>query len=147
MQALTITLHRTYEPGKLCFDIPKEPELQMQLKDLLTVCKDKNNDYVSVTLKRPYAPRTTGPRSQNHHLNGHIVQICNYTGNDYETIKYCVKMIAVEQMGYPAQTIAGHIIPKRETDCNTQECGMLIEASHILAAQMGLVLQEANEDE
>ena len=107
--------------------------------------RDKNNDYVAVTIARPYSPRTTGPKSQNHHLNGHIMQICEATGNDYETIKYCIKMIAVEQMGYSFQTIAGHVVPKRESDCNTEECGKLIEASHILAAQLGIILREVNE--
>ena len=75
-------------------------------------------------------------------MNGHIAQICNVTGNDYETIKYCVKMIAVEQFGYPFSTVAGHVVPKRERDCDTQECGMLIEAAHYLAAQLRIVLRE-----
>jgi hypothetical protein len=54
-------------------------------------------------------------------------------------------MIAVEQMGYSFHTIAGHVIPKRESDCDTEECGKLIEAAHILAAQIGLILREEAE--
>lgn len=142
MSGVTVTMHRINQKGLICFEAPSEPELQEAIRKVLRSCRDKNNDYVSVTLERPYSPRTTGKGSQNHHLNGHIMQICECTGNDYETIKYCVKMIAVEQMGYPYTTVAGHIYPKRERDCNTEECAKLIEASHMLAAQMGIVLRE-----
>lgn len=145
MAGVTVTLKRIDQRGLIAFEVPREPELQEALRKVLRLCRDKNNDYVSVTLSRPYSPRTTGPKSQNHHLNGHIMQICNETNNDYEVVKYCVKMIATEQMGYPFQTIAGHIVPKRESDCNTEECAKLIEASHVLAAQMGIILREVNE--
>ena len=145
MAGVTVTMKRIDQRGLIAFEVPREPELQEALRKVLRLCRDKNNDYVAVTLARPYSPRTTGPKSQNHHLNGHIMQICNETNNDYEVVKYCVKMIATEQMGYPFQTIAGHIVPKRESDCNTEECAKLIEASHVLAAQMGVILREVNE--
>jgi hypothetical protein len=145
MAGVTITMKRVDQRGLIAFEVPREPELQEALRKVLRLCRDKNNDYVAVTIARPYSPRTTGPKSQNHHLNGHIMQICNETNNDYEVVKYCVKMIATEQMGYPFQTIAGHIVPKRESDCNTEECAKLIEASHVLAAQMGVILREVNE--
>ena len=70
------------------------------------------------------------------------MQICNENGNDYETIKYCVKMTAVEKFDYPYTEIAGHIVPKRERDCNTEECAKLIEAVHLLAADLNIVLRE-----
>lgn len=145
MAGVTITLKRVDEKGKIAFLPPSEIELQEAIKKVLRSCHEKNNDYVAVTFARPYKPRTTGPESQNHHLNGHIMQICEETGNDYEAVKYCVKMIAVEQMGYPFTTIAGHVWPKRERNSDTEECGKLIEAAHILAAQMGIILREVNE--
>ena len=145
MAEMKIVLKRLNERGKIVFEAPTEPELATALRNILRICQDKYNDYVSVTFKPPYKPRTTGKGSQNHHLNGHIIQICNVTGNDYETIKYCIKMIAVEQLGYPFQTIAGHVVPKRESDCDTEECAKLIEAAHILAAQLGLILREEAE--
>lgn len=138
-------LKRVFSKGCICFEVPAEPELQSVLRELLLTCHLKNGDYVSVTLKRPYAPRSTGPKSQNHHLNGHIMQICQATGNDYEVIKYCVKMIAVEQLGYPSSEVAGHVLPKPERDCDSYECGLLIEAAHFLAAQLSIVLQEVEE--
>jgi len=139
---VTMTLHRTFLAGKLCFDIPTNPEIQEVLKSLLTQCREKCGDYVSVTLQKPGKPRTTGPNSQNHHLNGHIMQICNETGNDYETVKYCIKMLASEQLGYPNTTVGTHTLPKRERDCTTEECAKLIEASHLLAADLNIVLKE-----
>lgn len=145
MAEVKIVLKRLNEKGKIVFEAPTEPELAAALRNILRTCQDKYNDYVSVTFKPPYKPRTTGKGSQNHHLNGHIMQICNVTGNDYETIKYCIKMTAAEQFGYPTQTVAGHVIPKRESDCDTAECAMLIEASHYLAAQLGIILREEAE--
>lgn len=145
MAEVRMTLKRVNEKGHIKFIAPTEIELQQALRNILTTCRDKYNDYVSVTFNVPYKPRTTGPKSQNHHLNGHIMQICEVHGNDYETIKYCVKMIAVEQMGYPFETVAGHIIPKGESSCNTEECAKLIEASHILAAKLGIILREVEE--
>ena len=145
MAEVTLVMKRINQRGHICFEAPAEEDLQIALRNVLHICQDKHNYYVRVTLKPPYKPRTTGKGSQNHHLNGHIMQICNYTGNDYETIKYCIKMIAVEQLGYDFQTIAGHIIPKREADCDTEQCGKLIEAAHIMAAQIGLILREEAE--
>ena len=146
MTGVTITLKRVDEKGRIAFMPPTEPELQEAIRKVLRTCRDKNNDYVAVTFARPFKPRTTGPDSQNHLLNGNIMQICNETGNDYDTIKYCVKMIAVEQMGYPFQTISGHVVPKRERDCSTEECSKLIEASYVLAAQLGIILNEGNKE-
>ena len=145
MAEVKIVLKRINERGRICFEAPREPELQEALRNILRTCQDKYSDYVSVTFKPPYKPRTTGKGSQNHHLNGHIMQICNVTGNDYETIKYCIKMTAAEQFGYPTQTVAGHVVPKRESDCDTSECAMLIEASHYRAAQLGIILREEAE--
>ena len=135
-------LRRVNIAGKIAFEPPADDGANANIKHELRKCRDKHNDYVLVTLQPPKRPRTTGKDSQNHHLNGHIMQICNATGQDYDTIKYCVKMIAVEQMGYPYKTIAGHIVPQPESESSTDECALLIEAAHILAAQLSIILQE-----
>jgi hypothetical protein len=51
-------------------------------------------------------------------------------------------MKAVEMFGYPYETVNGYICPKSERECNTEECGWLIEAAHVLAAEWGVVLRE-----
>lgn len=142
MAEVKIVLKRINERGRICFEAPREPELQEALRNILRTCQDKYSDYVSVTLEPPYKPRSTGKGSQNHHLNGHIMQICQFTGHSQKKIKDAIKMIAVEQFGYPFETIGGVVVPKGESECNTKECAMLIEASHYLAAFLELVLKE-----
>ena len=128
--------------GRVAFVPPTDPGARENIKRELGKCRDKNNGYVLVTLQPPKRPRTTGADSQNHHLSGHIMAICNETGNDYDSVKDAVKMIAVENMGYPYKTIAGRIVPQRERECSTTECALLIEAAHVLAADLGIILQE-----
>lgn len=135
-------LKRTFYAGHIAFDLPQDAGAREAIRRELEKCRDKNNDFVLLTMQPPKRPRTTGKDSQNHHLNGHIMQICNETGNDYDTIKYCVKMIAVEQMGYPYKTVAGRILPQPESQSSTDECAKLIEAAHVLAAQLSIILQE-----
>lgn len=135
-------LKRVEIAGRIAFEPPADLGASEIIKRELRKCRDKHSDFVLVTLQPPKRPRTTGEDSQNHHLNGHIMQICNETGNDYESVKNAVKMIAVENMGYPYNTIGGHVIPQREGDCSTDECAKLIEAAHLLAADLGIILQE-----
>lgn len=135
-------LRRVNIAGRIAFEPPADDGANANIKHELRKCRDKHNDYVLVTLQPPKKPRTTGEGSQNHHLNGHIMQICNETCNSYDVIKYCVKMIAVEKMGYPYKTIAGHIVPQPESESSTDECALLIEAAHILAADLEIILQE-----
>jgi hypothetical protein len=128
--------------GRVAFVPPTDPGARENIKRELGKCRDKNNGYVLVTLQPPKRPRTTGKESQNAHLNGHVMQICNETGNDFDSVKDAVKMLAVENMGYPYKPIAGRIVPQRERECSTDECAKLIEAAHVLAADLGIILQE-----
>ena len=139
---VTVILHREYVKGHIAFAVPSDTAIREAIKRELVKCRDKHNDYVLVTIASPKRPRTTGDGSQNHHLNGHIMQICVETGNDYEAVKNAVKMIAVEQMGYPYTDFHGVITPKSESESSTDECAKLIEAAHILAADLGMVLKE-----
>ncbi|WP_449190143.1 hypothetical protein [Treponema lecithinolyticum] len=139
---IDVVLKRVYHKGHLCFTLPDDAFVLATIKKLLTTCQTKDDDYVRVTLRRPQRARTTGAYSQNHHLNGHIMQICAETGNDYEAVKNAVKMIAVEQMGYPYTDFHGVITPKSESETDTAECAKLIEAVHVLAADLGIVLRE-----
>ena len=139
---VTIVLHREYVKGHIAFAVPIDTVIREAIRRELTKCRDKHNDYVLVTIQPPKRPRTTGDGSQNHMLNGNIMQICNETGNDYDTVKLAVKMIAVEQLGYPYKTIAGNVIPLRERESSTIECSKLIEASFMLAADLGIILKE-----
>lgn len=89
--------------------------------------------------------RSTGEKSQNHHLNGHIVDIMRACGmttpKEYDQVKTEIKRIAHLTFGYPADK-TGHFF-KSEAECNTEECAWLIEAAHLLAAELGIVLTES----
>ncbi len=135
-------LKRANIAGIIAFYPPADAGAGENIRRELRKCRDRHNDYALITIQPPKKPRTTGKYSQNRHLNGHIMQICNETGNSYEAIKYCVKMLAVEEMGYPYELVDGHIFPQSEADCSTDECAKLIEAAHVLAAHHGIILQE-----
>ena len=134
-------LKRIFYAGNIACDLPQDAGAREAIRRELERCKDKNNDYVLVTMQPPKRPRTTGKDSQNHLLNGIIVQICEETGNDYDSVKDAVKMIAVEQLAYPYKTIGGKIIPQRERECSIEECSKLIEAAQMLAADLGIIVR------
>ena len=135
-------LKRVTIAGRIAFEPPADKAADANIKHELRKCRDKHNDYVLVTLQPPKHPRTTGEHSQNHHLNGHIMQICNETKNSYNAVKDEIKRIATEEMGYPYEEINGHIHPIGESESSTDECALLIEAAHVLAADLGIILQE-----
>ena len=137
-------LRRVNIAGRIAFEPPADTGANANIKRELRKCRDKHNDYVLVTIQPPRKPRTTGENSQNHLLNGIIVQICEETGNDYDSVKDAVKMIAVEQLAYPYKTIGGKIIPQRERDCSIEECSKLIEAAQMLAADLGIIVRYGN---
>ena len=134
-------LKRVTIAGRIAFEPPADKAADANIKHELRKCRDKYGDYVLVTIQPPKRPRTTGKDSQNHLLNGIIVQICEETGNDYDSVKDAVKMIAVEQLAYPYKTIGGKIIPQRERDCSVEECSKLIEAAQMLAADLGIIVR------
>ena len=134
-------LKRVNIAGRIAFEPPADAGASENIKRELRKCRVKHNDYVLVTIQPPKRPRTTGEGSQNHLLNGIIVQICEETGNDYDSVKDAVKMIAVEQLAYPYKTIGGKIIPQRERDCSIEECSKLIEAAQMLAADLGIIVR------
>ena len=135
-------LKRAFFAGHIAFDLPQDAGAREAIRRELERCRDKHNDYVLVTMQPPKRPRTTGENSQNHHLNGHIMQICNGTGSSYNAVKDEIKRIATEEMGYPYEEINGHIHPIGESESSTDECAKLIEAAHVLAADLGIILQE-----
>lgn len=135
-------LKQAFFAGHIAFDLPQNAGAREAIRRELEHCKNKHNNYVLVTIQPPRKPRTTGEHSQNHHLNGHIMQICNETQNSYNAVKDEIKRIATEEMGYPYEEINGHIHPIGESESSTDECALLIEAAHVLAADLGIILQE-----
>jgi len=116
-------------------------------QDMLAYCLDKRGGYISVTFYPPRKPRSTGPGSQNHHLNGHVKQIAEFIGDDFDTVKMHIKRTAIKR-GYPTrETKLGDVIPISEADSTTTECTMLIDTAHEVAAFLSLRLYEGEEDD
>lgn len=89
--------------------------------------------------------RSTGERSQNHHLNGHIGDIMKACGmttkKEYDQVKTEIKRIAHFTFGYPADR-TGHFFLS-EAEANSEQCAWLIEAAHLLASDLGVILTES----
>jgi hypothetical protein len=88
-------------------------------------------------------PRTTGPNSQNHRINGFIQQICMEQGDDFDVVKMRCKRRALG-MGYPFCTDAktGEAVPWSESRLNTAQASILIEAIQLEAAEIPMILRE-----
>lgn len=101
---------------------------------------------LSLSISRPHRPRSTGRASQNHHLNGHIQQICQETGNDFADVKLYVKHLAIRR-GYPVKDgvvslRTGDPVPISESDASAEDCTLLIDEVHQLAAELNIQLRE-----
>ena len=97
--------------------------------------------------KKWYRKRTTGRDSQNHHINGHIQQICQQTGNSFSAVKERMKVLAIDR-GYPIETLPdGSVMPKSEAEINTIEAGYLIDSIHQFADEWKIKLTENNWEE
>lgn len=117
---------------------------------LLFISALKTN-YFRFQASRPRKPRTTGWKSQNHHFNGHIQQICKETGvdkfKDFQYVKMQCKYDAIPR-GYGYMIMRdGTIVPKSEADADTIECAILIDTAHQLAAELNITLKERKYDE
>ena len=115
-------------------------------EDTLSVLKErlvsKRLTQVYVKMWLPRKPRTTGDKSQSHHLNGHIQQIAQYTGDDFDDVKMEIKRRAISK-GYPYRTDSfGNVVPDSEANSSTVECGYLIDTAHEVASFLNIKLKE-----
>ena len=103
---------------------------------------EKKNPYYTVVIKTPRRPRTTGWKSQNHHINGHLQQIAMQTGNSFSAVKERMKELAIDR-GYPVETLPdGSVKPISESEIDTTQAGYLIDTIHQFAAEWGINLIE-----
>ena len=109
---------------------------------LLKKVIDKHAVQIHVKLSMPRKPRSTGPKSQGNHINGHVAQIANWTGDSFDDAKMHIKREAVAE-GYPFHTDSfGNMVPQSEAECSTVEAAILIETSHRIASECGVILKE-----
>lgn len=113
------------------------------------IAEKRDDGYLEITIENIKRRRSTGEKSQNHHLNGHIQTICEETGNEFEDVKKHVKQMAIN-MGYPMKMKGGDVvldmwgspIGVSEAESTVEQCAMLIECVHMLAAELGIILSE-----
>ena len=129
-------------PGGVNFEPPEDA------KQYLVKLFDrgaKKGDVYDVEISLPRKIRSTGTNSQNAHFNGHCQQIAIETGNDFDDVKLGIKFRACD-MGYPCKmTKSGDRIPQSESKSSTTECAILIEAAHVVAAELDIRLKEYEE--
>jgi hypothetical protein len=100
-----------------------------------------NNCNVKVTISNVFKGRSTGKRSQNARINGHIQIICQETGNEFEAVKGYVKQNALGR-GYPFVEFNGKVTPKSESEASSEEAKILIDVIEQLAAELDIILPE-----
>lgn len=131
------------------FRIP--PEHRDWYNATLEECRKKNNGYALVTIQQPKRIRSTGNKSQSHHLNGHVQQIATITGQPFGDVKEYVKTSAIDR-GYPMlkkddgsifTNVWGQPRGISEAEASVEDCIILIEQVHQLAAELNITLKES----
>jgi len=111
----------------------------------------KSPEHLDLEMATPSKPRSTGRYSQNHHLNGHVQQICAITGNDFDDVKLYLKRAAFKRglrfmtkpNGETVYSLADlEPMPISERDMTSEEAAWCIDEAHILAMEMGITLRE-----
>jgi hypothetical protein len=126
----------TYAIGTLVVNVPSnaQPAVERYAESL-------GDKFALVKLDKIRKHRSTGWKSQNHHINGHCQQIAQDTGNDFDTVKTYCKTQAISR-GYPFDDYHGQVVPWSESRIDTLQASYLIDMIHQLAAELGIILQE-----
>jgi len=121
-------------------------EYKSTFTGLLKYCNDKRGGYMRIQISPPFKHRSTGEKSQNHHINGHCQQIANETGEDFDIIKAEAKRRAIKR-GYPIRTnVFGEAVPISETETDSEQAGFLIDSLHEIADFLNIKLNEGMQE-
>lgn len=126
---------KTGSPRIVSFEIPADRAAEYA--ELVR----RSPDRLDIELATPGRPRSTGPDSQNHRINGFIQQICVAKGLEFDALKYYCKYKAIER-GYPFDTVGDFVVPWSESRINTVQAGLLIDTIEQVAAEQGVHLEE-----
>lgn len=141
---VTLTLKKVQ--GRLEFIPPKETNERMALVNILQLCRERHNDFVTLTFSVPKKKRTL---SQNSALHGFSQCIAEYTGEDMESVKLYCKKRAIRR-GYPVKKdtdgnvivskLDGEPIPESSANVSTVELGYVLDELMQLAAELEIIL-------
>ena len=126
----------TYASGILVVNVP--PNAQAAVERYSESIGEK---FALVKLDNIRKHRSTGPKSQNHAINGFCQQIAQSLGEDFDTVKIRMKQFALTR-GYPFDTFRGEAIPWSETRIDTKQAAMLIDTIKQFSDEYGIILQE-----
>lgn len=95
-------------------------------------------------IHRKMKPRTSGPKSQQAHLHGHLSTIAESLGYYMSEIKEAMK---ADLTSWPRRIVMGQTIYMSEADADTVLEAKAIEWCHVKAAEFGIRLIEDGEEE
>lgn len=108
-------------------------------RELLDRSEQRHSNYLTLDISLPHKPRSTGYKSQNHHLWGHAAQIGEHLGYDRREMVY---LIAEMTNGWPMVECMGKMIPRSESMISSAVAAEAIEVAHRIAAENGINLIE-----
>jgi len=139
MGGVKTVLKQTVVDNQLILELPAQPYKQAIL-EVLKKSDEKYGGYISIELKQPYKPRTTGKDSQNNLVWALITVIANEMGEDTDYVENLIKIKATSK-GYPYKIIEGQMCPASMTKINTVECSYLIDTCYEMCSFLGIVLE------
>lgn len=117
------------------------------LDALLQKTYNRHNGHLDFTVDTPKRPRTTGYKSQNHHLRGHEQQIAKALGLTLTEVHETIKN---ELADWPEKQINGprgeRFVKLSEAEISTEVCAAAIELCHAWAAHTGVTLIEGSQE-
>jgi hypothetical protein len=149
MKSFNATL-KVYGDDKQGFGLRFPADCKPSFNALCKEAKRLRNGFVTIKVTLPRRYKSTGANSQNSHFHGHCNQIALETGNEFGTVKEFCKSKAVS-MGYEQKEddqgnkmfdLYGQPIAISFADATTEDASIAIEATHVLAADLGIILRE-----
>jgi hypothetical protein len=126
-------------PPFLSIHVQVPTDYKARVDDLLQKAYAKHNGHLTFSVELPHKPRSTGYKSQNHHLWGHAAQIGQDLGYDRREMVY---LIAEMTNGWPMAEYKGKMVPRSEATISSEVAAQAIETAHRIAAENRIILRE-----
>lgn len=124
---------------------PKDQARQNSLMMLIEKARRAKDSSLNVRFDLPHRPRTTGWKSQNHHLRGHARQLCGYTGF---TMSEMMQIVKEDTPSWPVEfkEFRGkrRMIHASEADISIETASEAIEICHRIAFDNEWILKESS---
>jgi hypothetical protein len=129
---------------RLSITVEVPVEYKPRVDALLQKAYGNHNGHLTFSVELPTKPRTTGYKSQNHHLRGHEQQLAKELGLTMSEVHDTIK---TELASWPERMVNGphgeKWIKASEADISSAVCAEAIELCHMWAAHTGVQLIES----